>query len=163
MAKQKGGRKNMAAEVEREAAEKLIPIIEQYGYEVWDIVFEKDGAMWYLKVLFDKPEGGIDDTMCEEITAPINEAVDKLKCIDLIDVLEVGSPGLNRVLRTPAHYKWAEQKPVKVMMKDENGKDIYIAGTLSDYIDTEKTIVLLTEKGEESLHTDKCRRITLDL
>ncbi len=25
-------------------------------------------AMWYLKVLFDKADGGIDDAECEEIT-----------------------------------------------------------------------------------------------
>lgn len=163
MAKQKGGKKNQAEFVEKEAAEKIAPIVERYGYDLWDIVFEKEGAMWYLKVLFDKPDGGIDDTECEEITAPINEAVDGLSCIDLIDVLEVGSPGLGRELRTPAHLVKMTGQPIKIMLRDENGKDIYISGTLTAYSEEKDTLTVDCTDGGKELLRSRCRRITLDL
>ena len=54
MPKEKGGKKNQAETVERITEQKVLPIIERYGYELWDVIFEKEGAMWYLKVLFDK-------------------------------------------------------------------------------------------------------------
>lgn len=163
MAKQKGGKKNQAEFAEAEATAKIKPILDGRGYELWDIIFEKEGAMWYLKVLFDKPDGGINDTECEEITAPINEAADSLSCIDLIDVLEVGSPGLNRVIRKPEHFKKSIGQPIKITVRDENGKDIYIGGVLKEYSEEKSELVLSSDNEEITYPCDKCRRIVLDL
>ena len=99
MPKEKGGKKNQAETVERITEQKVLPIIERYGYELWDVIFEKEGAMWYLKVLFDKADGGIDDAECEEITEPLNKAVDTLSCIDLVDVFEVAACRIVRTIR----------------------------------------------------------------
>ncbi len=163
MPKEKGGKKNRADKVEAEALAKVRPIIEQKGYQLWDVIFEKEGAMWYLKILFDKADGGIDDTECEEITAPINEAVDTLQCLDLIDVLEVGSPGLDRVLRKPAHFEEMTGNPVKVTAKDENGKDVYYKGNLDSYDGNSGEITLDTDGDKKTFVISKCRRIALDL
>ncbi len=163
MPKEKGGRKNQADKVEALVTEKVQPIIERFGYELWDVIFEKEGAMWYLKVLFDKSGGGIDDTECEEITAPINEAVDTLPCLELIDVLEVGSPGLDRVLRKPSHFEKMLGQPVRVTVKDENGKEVYHKGTLQEYDGNSGEIKLLSGDGEMMFAISRCRRIALDL
>ena len=117
MPKEKGGKKNQAETVERITEQKVLPIIERYGYELWDVIFEKEGAMWYLKVLFDKADGGIDDAECEEITEPLNKAVDTLSCIDLVDVFEVGSPGLDRQLRKPFHFVKMKGEKIKVTVR----------------------------------------------
>lgn len=81
------------------AAEKAVRrIVEEHGYSLWDVVFVKEGAAWYLRVLIDKPEGvSIDD--CESIDGLINAEIDKQPFIDKIDYLEVGSAGLERVIR----------------------------------------------------------------
>ena len=44
MPKEKGGKKNQAEKVEQLTEQKVLPIIEQYGYELWDVIFEKEGA-----------------------------------------------------------------------------------------------------------------------
>lgn len=163
MPKEKGGKKNQAEYVESLALKATAPIIESRGYKLWDVIYEKEGAMWYLKILFDKPGGGIDDAECEEITAPINEAVDKLPCLDLIDVLEVGSPGLDRVLRRPVHFTQSVGQPVKITAKDTNGKEIYFSGTLKEYSENSGEISLICEDGEKIFAVGKCRRIALDL
>lgn len=163
MAKQKGGKKNRAEEVEREALEKVAPIIERYGYELWDVIFEKDGALWYLKVLFDKPDGGIDDEECEQITEPINEAVDTLSCLELIDVVEVGSPGLDRALRKPEHFERLMGQPITAAVKGENGQTDYIEGELAGYDADGNSFTLTTESGGRELKISECRRINLDL
>lgn len=165
MAKAKGGKKNQAEWVEKTATMALEPIITQSGYKLWDIVYEKEGAMWYLKVLFDKPDGeeSIDDSECEEMTAPINKVVDTLECIELIDVLEVGSPGLNRVLRRPEHFLSLIGSPIKFSIKDSNGKELYIGGILTGYDEAEDSFTIEADEQQQSYNRKKCGRIILDL
>lgn len=81
------------------AAEKVVrPIVEEHGYSLWDVVFIKEGAAWYLRILIDKPEGiSIDD--CTSIDGIINAEIDKQDFIDKIDYLEIGSAGLERPVR----------------------------------------------------------------
>ena len=162
MPKEKGGKKNQAETVERITEQKVLPIIERYGYELWDVIFEKEGAMWYLKVLFDKADGGIDDTECEEITEPLNKAVDTLSCIDLVDVFEVGSPGLDRQLRKPFHFVKMKGEKIKVTVRDENGKTAYYSGVLGDYDENSGEFTVQTEDSEMKFNAAKCRRIALD-
>lgn len=166
MAKQKGGKKNKAEAVEQEAYKKLGAIIENAGYKLWDIVYEKEGAMWYLKVLFDRQsteDGGLSDTECEEMTAPINAAVDTLSCIDLIDVLEVGSPGLNRVLRHAEHFSEMRGEKIKFTVKDTNGKDIYLGGELIGYDEVSDMFTVNIDGEEKSFNRAKAGRIITDL
>lgn len=81
------------------AAEKAVrPIVEEHGYSLWDVVFIKEGAKWYLRILIDKPEGvSIDD--CTSIDGLINAEIDRQDFIDKIDYLEIGSAGLERTVR----------------------------------------------------------------
>lgn len=93
------------------AAEKAVRgIVESHGYSLWDVVFIKEGACWYLRILIDKPEGiSIDD--CTSIDGLINAEIDKQDFIDKVDFLEVGSAGLERAVRR------VEQLPASVGKK----------------------------------------------
>lgn len=90
------------------AAERVVrPIVEEHGYSLWDVVFVKEGACWYLRILIDKPEGiSIDD--CTSIDGLINAEIDKQDFIDRVDYLEIGSAGLERAVRR------IEQLPLSV-------------------------------------------------
>ena len=81
------------------AAERAVrDIVESRGYSLWDVVFIKEGACWYLRILIDKPEGiSIDD--CTSIDGLINAEIDKQDFIDKVDFLEIGSAGLERAVR----------------------------------------------------------------
>ena len=161
MPKEKGGKKNQAETVERITEQKVLPIIERYGYELWDVIFEKEGAMWYLKVLFDKADGGIDDAECEEITEPLNKAVDTLPCIDLVDVFEVGSPGLDRQLRKPFHFVKMKGEKIKVTVRDENGKTAYYSGVLGDYDENSGEFTVQTDDGAiDTFRTENAQDLT---
>ncbi len=93
------------------AAEKAVRgIVESHGYSLWDVVFIKEGACWYLRILIDKPEGiSIDD--CASIDGLINAEIDKQDFIDKIDFLEIGSAGLERAVRR------VEQLPASIGKK----------------------------------------------
>ena len=157
MAKPKGGKRNQAEAVEREALERVAPVVERFGYKLWDVVFEKEGALWYLRVLFDKPDGGIDTDECEEISEPINKEIDKLSCLSLIDVAEAGSPGLYRRLRKPEHFRVSIGTGVQAQVKAENGER-YVTGILEAY-DEEKNEI--TVNGE-TLKLSKCIKVNAE-
>lgn len=96
------------------AAEKVVrPIVEEHGYSLWDVVFIKEGAAWYLRILIDKPEGiSIDD--CASIDGLINAEIDKQDFIDKIDYLEIGSAGLERSVRRVEQLEASIGKRVKL-------------------------------------------------
>lgn len=126
------------------AAERVVrPIVEGHGYSLWDVVFVKEGACWYLRILIDKPEGiSIDD--CTSIDGIINAEIDKQDFIDKIDFLEIGSAGLERVVRRVEQlessmgrkivlktYKLVEglpEKKVNCVLDSFNGEEITVSG-----------------------------------
>ena len=130
------------------AAEKAVrSIVEQHGYSLWDVVFVKEGACWYLRILIDKPEGiSIDD--CESIDGLINAEIDKQPFIDKIDYLEVGSAGLERPIRRIEQisasigrkirlktYKLCEALPakdVKCVLKGFDGESVVVSGEFGE-------------------------------
>ena len=63
MAKQSGG--NTAQRVEA----LVRPVVEGMGLRLWDVVFEKEGPDWYLRVLIDK-DGTMDTDTCVPRAGP---------------------------------------------------------------------------------------------
>lgn len=96
------------------AAERVVrPIVEEHGYSLWDVVFIKEGAAWYLRILIDKPQGiSIDD--CTSIDGLINAEIDKQDFIDKVDYLEVGSAGLERPIRRAEQLAASVGKRIKL-------------------------------------------------
>ena len=96
------------------AAEKVVrPIVEGHGFSLWDVVFIKEGAAWYLRILIDKPQGiSIDD--CTSIDGLINAEIDKQDFIDKVDYLEIGSAGLERPVRRSEQLAASVGKRIKL-------------------------------------------------
>ena len=69
MAKQSGG--NTAQRVEA----LVRPTVEGMGLRLWDVVFEKEGPDWYLRVLIDKTDGTTMDT---DTCADVSHALDPI-------------------------------------------------------------------------------------
>ena len=97
MAKQSGG--NTAQRVEA----LVRPTVEGMGLRLWDVVFEKEGPDWYLRVLIDK-DGTMDTDTCADVSHALDPILDEADPIDQSYYLEVGSPGLGRKLTKDAHF-----------------------------------------------------------
>ncbi len=155
--KENGGR------IEERAYALAAPILEEKGYKLWDVCFEKEGAMWYLRILFDK-EGGIDSDECEEVSEPLNKLIDKQDFIGKIDILEIGSPGLTKRLRRPEHFRACIGEKIRVTVRDEKGKEVSIFGTLLGYDDENNSFTLEKDSGEtENFAVSDCVKINSDL
>ena len=92
------------------------PIAEEHGLIVWDVRFEKEGAMWYLRVFLDHMERPVNIADCEAVTRPLNKILDDTDPIPQTYTLEVGSAGLERELIRETHFDACEGSKVRVRM-----------------------------------------------
>lgn len=88
-------------------SEKLIglvePLLGNLGFELVDLELSAGRGSGMLRVFIDRAEGvGIED--CERVSREISALLDVHDPIPMAYRLEVSTPGLDRVLRTPAHF-----------------------------------------------------------
>ena len=127
------------------AARLAQPILEEMGLELWDLRFEKEGSLWYLRYFIDKEGGGtIDD--CERCS----------RAIDKSYTLEVSSPGIERELTRDWHFARCMGQPIAVrLIRPVEGVRDFV-GILTGYQDGSVTMLLpedvemTFEKGEAS-------------
>jgi len=137
------------------------PLLTEAGFTLWDVIFEKEGAMSYLRILFDK-EDGLNDEDVALMTTPLNELLDKQDFIQHVDILEAGSPGLTRRLRHPAHFLKSIGKQIRVMKRGEKGKTNVIYGLLEAFEAESNQISLKTDTETVIIGVKNCLKINLD-
>jgi ribosome maturation factor RimP len=82
------------------------PVVDALGFTLYDVELSGSGRARVLRVLVDRP-GGIDLDGIAAATEAISPALDRPPLDALLPgpyALEVSSPGLERPLRTPAHF-----------------------------------------------------------
>lgn len=91
------------------------PLAASIGLRIWDVIFQKEGTQWILRVYIDREEGvSIED--CVEMTRLLNPALDEADPIPQEYILEVSSPGINRKLTKPSHFEECMDCPVRVRL-----------------------------------------------
>ena len=98
---------------EQKTEEILIPITEEYGYELVDVEYVKEGSTWYLRAYIDKP-GGISIDDCEAVSRRLSTILDEKDFIDDSYILEVSSPGLGRPLKKEKDFKRSLGEEVEI-------------------------------------------------
>ncbi len=84
--------------------------------ELVDLVIQHQGRKALLQFFVDKP-GGVTLDDCGELTDKIDAILEMENLIDGAYILEVSSPGVQRVLKKPEHFKRFLQQRVKVVLK----------------------------------------------
>jgi ribosome maturation factor RimP len=101
--------------------------IEDIGYELYDVLYLKEGKNYTLRIVIDKQDG-IDLNDCEKVNNEITDLLDEADYIKDQYFLEVSSPGLERVLRKDWQLKKyiGAEVEIKLFKKDENGFKEYL-------------------------------------
>lgn len=122
------------SKIEKNVEELVKPIIENLGYGLYDVIYEKEAKDYYLRILIDKKEGiSLED--CEKVNNAITEILDEKDYIKDQYFLEVSSPGIERVLRKDWQMQENIGKEVEVkLFKPLNGQKI-ITGILKGFND----------------------------
>ena len=124
-----------------EKVEKLIkPNVEKIGYELFDVLYLKEGKNYILRVVIDN-ENGISLEDCEKVNNEITDLLDEADYIKEQYFLEVSSPGIERLLRKDWQLNKyiGEKVEVKLFKKDENGFKEYL-GVLKE-VDKEYLVI----------------------
>jgi ribosome maturation factor RimP len=120
------------------------PLVADLQLDLYDL--EVNGGV--VRVTVDQPGGGVGMDAIASLTRAVSRAIDEHDPIQGSFTLEVSSPGLERPLRTPAHF--ASAIGSKVSVKAHPGVDgtRRFAGTLESVGDTAVTVVLDAPVGE---------------
>ncbi|MCL2637164.1 MAG: ribosome assembly cofactor RimP [Oscillospiraceae bacterium] len=146
--------------IEEKARALAEPLLTEAGFTLWDVIFEKEGAMSYLRILFEKDD--LNDEDVAKMTTPLNALMDTQDFIEHVDILEAGSPGLTRRLRHAEHFEQSLNKPIRVMKRGDKGKTNVIYGLLTAYEAEANQITLKTDTENVVLGVKNCLRINLD-
>ena len=97
----------------------LQPLVEELGYEFVGIDFSSNPKNPSLVLYIDKPAGlQVED--CEITSREVSALLDVEDPIPGHYVLEVSSPGLDRLLFTPAHFSRFVGELVKITLLEPN-------------------------------------------
>ena len=120
------------------------PIVEQLGYELYDVEFVKEGKDYFLRVYIDSKDGiSLDD--CERVSNSLDPILDETDPISMSYSLEVSSCGLERHLREKEHFNKAKDKNIEIKLFKALGNEKQYEGILKDV--SENAIVLELENG----------------
>jgi ribosome maturation factor RimP len=89
------------------------PVLSEAGYELVEVEFVPGAGGGTLRVYIDASDG-IDLDDCEAASHAISDLLDANDPFPGAYSLEVSSPGLDRVLRTPEHFARFVDSRVKV-------------------------------------------------
>lgn len=84
--------------------------------ELVDLIIQHQGHKAVLQFFVDKV-GGVTLDDCGELTDKIDAILEMENLVDGAYVLEVSSPGVQRVLKKPEHFKRFTGERVKIVLK----------------------------------------------
>ena len=139
------------------------PYARQLGLTLWDVLFVKEGASWYLRYIIDK-EGGVTIEDCEALSRAVNDPLDEADFIRQAYYLEVSSPGLCRELKRPEHFAAMAGRPVRVLLIRPRDGGRELMGSLSGFDGPRRSLSgaqdrrLSFAKGEDFASVTSVRR-----
>ena len=107
----------------------ITPILENKGFELYDIEYVKEGQDYFLRVYIEKP-GGITIDDCVEVSREMNEILDREDYIKDAYTFEVSSPGLLRPFKIDKDYERALNEDVEIHTFKPVDKQKEFIGTL---------------------------------
>lgn len=148
----------MEKEILIKEVEKLVePILKAKDLMLVDIEYKGLGSRGILSVYIDGIQSPVTLKECEDVSRLLSLELDAKDIIDHAYILEVSSPGLDRVLKTDREFKWAMGKKVRLFL--DEGREI--KGKLSDF-DDEKFFIEVGKKKIEEIRRSSVKKIKLD-
>ena len=147
---------------EKRTEELITPILDELGFELYDVEYVKEGADYYLRAYIDK-DGGITIDDCVEVSRRMNDLLDAEPQIggDEGYIFEVSSPGLGRVLKKYKHFEKAIGQDVDIKTyKPVNGAKEF-TGMLKAF--DKDTLTIEFEDGTEVFSRSDVAQVKLSI
>ena len=102
------------SKVETQVESLMTEILQDTAFELVDVEYVKERD-WYLRVFVDKA-GGVDLDDCQNISERLSAKLDAADIIGGAYILEVSSPGIDRVLKKDKDFVREAGKRVDVTL-----------------------------------------------
>lgn len=140
----------------------VTPPVEGAGYELVDVEYVRDQGGWVLRVFIDRVDARISHDDCERVSRELSAVLDVNDVIPQAYSLEVSSPGLDRPLRTRAHFARFVGEVAKVRLREgvsgrRNFKGTIVAvgdgdpGTVTMEVDKQRFVLPLADLEKANL------------
>ncbi|HSP37499.1 MAG TPA: ribosome maturation factor RimP [Frankiaceae bacterium] len=138
----------------------LLPVTEKAGLDLEDVAVNRAGSRSVVRVVVDA-DGGLDLDAVAEVSRSVSEVLDAAD--DVLRgayVLEVTSPGVDRPLSAPRHWRRARTRKVKLVQAD--GREI--VGRVQDAAEDESgSVTLTTDQGPVVIRYADVKRATVEV
>jgi len=129
------------------------PVLATLGLEVFDVQLSGSGRARTVRVIVDR-DGGVD---LDAITAASERVQPALDALDDLGpyALEVSSPGLERPLHRPEHFRRAVGETVSVKVRDADGEVRRLRGDLVSTDESGVTVAAADTNSGEHVDFDQ--------
>jgi ribosome maturation factor RimP len=92
------------------------PIVQEHGLELVDVEFARGRPPWRLRVILDNPEmdGRVPVDRCAEVSRELGARLDAAGAVETRYLLEVTTPGFDRVLAREKDFVAARGSEVRL-------------------------------------------------
>jgi ribosome maturation factor RimP len=108
------------------------PLALAAGLELVDVQFRPEAGRTVLRLLIDRPEGGVTLDELARVSRELGDVLDAHDAVPGRYNLECSSPGLNRPLVREAHFRRAVGRRVRVRTRELLGDRRQFRGVLED-------------------------------
>ena len=148
-------------DIEAKTEALLMPILDEFGFELWDVEYVKEGSEYYLRAYIDK-EGGITIDDCVDVSRKLSYRLYEDDFIDSELILEVSSPGLGRTLKSDRDFTKSIgrdtdiklYKPIDKVKEFEGILKAFDNDTLTFLIDGNERVFNKSEVASVKLHVE---------
>lgn len=122
-------------------------VVTGLGFQVWGYEYRPQSESALLRIFIEN-EGGVSIDNCTQVSRQIGAALDVDDLIPVAYILEVSSPGIDRVLFSPEQYNAYIGETVKIRTRTPVENRRNFRGTLESVSDTHVTISVDNEQFE---------------
>lgn len=97
----------------------ITQIVESNGYMLFDIEVVRENENNILRIYIHHKDG-IKHSDCQKISDIISPMLDVYEPFDSAYMLEVSSPGLERILSKPQHFQCFLNQTIQITLKDKS-------------------------------------------
>src|SRR5262245_3843455 len=116
------------------------PVVVTAGLELVDVQYRPEGGRAVLRLLIDRPTGGVTIDELARVSRELGHLLDAHDAVPGRYNLECSSPGLNRPLIRPEHFRRATGQRVYVRMRTAIAACCQFRGLLAETADDAATI-----------------------
>lgn len=147
----------MAGKVKSICEEKVVPVIQELGYDVVEVEYIKKSDGMNLTFYIDS-DNGIQIEDCEKVSKEIDSVLEELDPTDDQPyILSVSSPGIDRPLKSDRDFARNIGKEIEVTLFSKiDGKKKYV-GELINF--DEQTLTIKEKENQIQLQRDKIAHI----